>query len=126
MYPEDMIPNIENIVACVNELALAMKLEPLPEDRCINLIRHVLYIDSYNGVEGKGSLGCFNQGIITPREFRNLLMAHAATKIAGYNQVDEPGCDKYSSQELCSKFALALLGRSAKLLDCDVRDPWEN
>ena len=109
----------------MSEMATAMGMEPLPEAFSLSLIKHVLYKNKYQGVEGKQGWAGLTRGIITEREARNLLMAHCATKIASFNRATEPGYDMYSTRELCSNFEVALLGRHVKVTKLDLLDPWE-
>ncbi|WP_419832588.1 hypothetical protein [Endozoicomonas atrinae] len=118
-------PNKERVRKCVDLMAHAMGLNPLPEDKSNLLIKHVLFDAEYEGIEGKNGWGAFTSSLITERELRNLLMAHSATKIANYNKVREPGTPDHISKELCNGFELALFGRSSKLLSIDNKDPWE-
>lgn len=120
-----MVPDKEKLIECITSMAEAMKFDPLPYDRALQLIEHVLYKGDYNGLKGKKGWLCFEDGIITEREMRNLLMAHSATKIARFNRKDEPSCLDYSSKELCHLFEMTLFGKVVIPKHCDVLDPWE-
>ena len=118
-------PDKNKLKDCIDAMALAMKMEPLPNDLCFKLIDHVLYNQDYDGIEGKNGWQCFKQKLLTEREIRNLLMAHSATKIARFNKIKEPGCDTYTSMKLCQGFEVALIGRHVNPTKIDVLDPWE-
>jgi len=117
--------DIGGLKQCMANMAFAMQFKPLTEEKSQLLLDHVLYDGLYNDQQGKQGLEQLHRGMITERELRNLLMAHCATKISNENKCDEPGCDKYSSRELCREFELAIFGRPGKLYDMDVWDPWK-
>ncbi|WP_020409585.1 hypothetical protein [Hahella ganghwensis] len=106
-------------------MAEAMKLDPLPYDKAFQLIEHVLYKGEYSDLSGKEGWRCFEGGLVTEREMRNLLMAHSATKIAEFNGKDEPNSLAYSSKELCHLFEMTLFGKIVGPRSSDVIDPWE-
>ncbi len=110
-----MKPDIEKIVNCIDKMAEAMNMKTLPLDRCKALINHVLYDEQYDDVKGKEGWACFQDGLITEREIRNLLMAHSATKISKFNKEDEPNSNEYAFTDLCQAFDAALLGKPADL-----------
>lgn len=102
-------PKLKEVQSCINEMALLMKMKPLPDALCKQLINHVLYDAQYGGAEGKRSWQCYCEGLITESELVSLLMAHAATKIAGYNHLLEPDFLAYESKDLESKLKRALI-----------------
>ena len=118
-------PSIKELVECINTMALSMKLTPMPHGDTEKLINHILFNEVWNGVKGKEAWKCVEKGLITEREFRNLLMAHSSTKTANFNKVNEPSLDTYYSKELCHRFERALFGRLVVPLKTDQLDPWE-
>lgn len=120
-----MNSNIDDLLACIELMAASMEFKSLPQEKAKQLIEHVLFDQKYYGVEGKQAWACYASGIITKREVRNLLMAHAATKIAHENQRNEPQLSSYISPELCHRFECALFGKKIIVRKYDVLDPWE-
>ncbi len=118
-----MKPDKKELIKCIYLMAIAMKFDPLPEKKTIQLIDHVLFEGEYNDLEGKQGWVAFSKGLSTEREIRNLLMAHSATKIANHNNRAEPNCTEYSTKELCQKFELALHSKIVVPTDFDVLDP---
>jgi len=117
--------NKEELKKCLDALSSAMNLKPMTEEVCFRVIDHVLHDSEYNGVRGMNGWECHMRGIITERELRNLVMAHSATKISSFNGINEPSCNKYTSQSLCNAFEISLFGRLVKLNEIDVLDSWE-
>ena len=115
----------DELLKCIENMADAMNYSPLSRERAEQLIEHVLFEREYNGVEGKGSWDSFSSGLITEREVRNILMAHAATKIARENELSEPNMNDYNSPELCHSFEQGLFGKPVMPKECDVLDSWE-
>jgi len=107
-------------------MAETMTFDPLPYDRVVQLIEHVLYEREYDGVSGKEGWCSFESNIITEREFRNLVMANSATEIARHNKQNEPSSAEYSNKELCHSFEMALFGSVITPGAYDMLDPWEN
>lgn len=120
-----MNPNIDDLLACIELMAASMKFKSLSQEKAKQLIEHVLFDQKYYGVEGKQAWACYASGIITKREVRNLLIAHAATKIAQENKRNEPQLSSYTSPGLYHRFERALFGKKIIVREDDVLDPWE-
>ncbi len=120
-----MATDFIKLKACISSMAKAMGLVTPPEELCDSILNHVLYDKEYAGIEGKNGLESFSSKLITEREFRNLVMAHCSTKIAGFNNAEEPDYLTFSTKELCDDFDLALIGRLTRLTRDDVFEPWD-
>ena len=107
-------------------MASAMKLRCLEKQPAQNLFTHLLYELPLDGIKGRRAWAAFRKGAITEWELRNLLMAHASTRISAFNMVDEPSYTLYGSEGLCAAFEKALFGRRAKRHPIDSPDPWES
>ena len=91
-------------------MAKAMSL-PMPSKRQVELLfDHVLYDGSLEGVGGKNGCEHFELGLLTKAEFRDLVMAHCASKISFFSESPEPNFKSYESIELNQSFEKALLG----------------
>lgn len=121
-----MKPDIEKLKKCIRLLAESMGFDALPENREDQLINHVLFKQEYDGVIGKEFWFRFEKQLITERELRNVFMAHSSTKIAMYNQRDEPCVGEYKTKGLCHNFEIALFGSIVVPGSVDVLDPWES
>ena len=120
-----MNPDIDKLLNSIFLMAEAMKFQPLSDERAKELISHVLYDKEYDGIDGKDNWKCFQHGLLTERELRNVFMAHTATKIARDDGRNEPNCNDYNSIDLCNGFELGLLGKITKPRKVDQLDPWE-
>jgi hypothetical protein len=107
-----MKPKFEDLFNCVKDQASAMNMKSLTQDKTVELIEYVLY-KGHDNANGKNAWSCYENGLITERELRNLLMAHAATQISHSNNLSEPGYNNYVAKELCQKYEKALFGRPA-------------
>ena len=105
-----MIKNSEFNVS-VEMMAKAMCL-PMPSESQVRLLfDHVLYDGKLGHVDGKNGCKHFELGLITKSEFRDLVMAHCASKISFFNERPEPSFNSYESIELNQSFEKALLGK---------------
>ena len=118
-------PDINELLECMRNLADAMNMDPLPSEIAEQVFDHILFDGEFRGISGKDSYECLNRNIITEREYRNLLVAHCATKISSHNKKSEPSCDEYFTQKIANRFEKALLGRLANLVSTDILDSWE-
>jgi len=113
-------PNIDKLKVCIAKLAETMGMSALPNELAMNLINHVLYDEEYQSIDGKNSWSSLRGGLITETEMRNLIFAHSATKISYFNKMQEPGCDHYDSESITKAFDMALYGREAIILECEL------
>ena len=74
------------------------------------LVKHILFNESWEGIEGKEGWISFQHNIITEHELRHLVIAHSATKISQFNNKIEPNYEQYSSEKLLSNFQKSLFG----------------
>lgn len=102
--------NISELKVSVEMMAKSMNL-PMPSESQLKLIfDHVLYNGKFEGINGKNGYKHFELGLITKSEFRNLVMAHCASKISFFSERPEPSFNSYESIELNQSFEKALLG----------------
>jgi hypothetical protein len=104
-------PDLEQLKVCISSMAIAMKMESLPDERCDRLISHILYAKEYDGIEGKSGWECLCNKIITERELRDLLMAHCSIEISRFNKLEEVDYGAYASKALSDMFEVALFPR---------------
>ena len=103
--------NISDLKVSVEMMAKAMGL-PMPSEPQVRLLfDYVLYDGSFGDVAGKNGYKHFELGLITEFEFRDLVMAHCASKISFFSERPEPNFNSYESIELNQLFEKALLGK---------------
>ncbi|MBL4798969.1 MAG: hypothetical protein JKY50_16260 [Oleispira sp.] len=103
--------NISELKVSVEMMAKAM-CQPMPSEPQVELLfDHVLYDDRFGDVDGKNGCKHFELGLITKSEFRDLVMAHSASKISFFSGRPEPSFNSYESIELNQSFEKALLGK---------------
>jgi hypothetical protein len=105
-------PDLNKLRRCMQSLAKAMDLEELPLEIHNSLVAHLLYDGEFGGIGGKNLYEDFKLDLITEREFRNVVIAHFATKLANHNHISEPDCDTYLNKELSESFDKALIGKT--------------
>jgi hypothetical protein len=120
-----MFPNLEELIECINLMAGNMSFEILPKKELLGLINHVLFDEHIGQVSGKEAWACLMDNLITERELRNLMMAHSATKLAGFNKKDEPFLSSYLTEDLCHKFDKALFGKIIQSKISEPLDSWD-
>ena len=119
-------PDFDQLLRACGMMASAMKLRCLEKEAAQNLFTHLLYELPLDGIKGRRAWAAFRKGLITERELRNLLMAHASTRISAFDMVDEPSYTLYGSEGLCAAFEKVLFGRRTKRHPIDPPDPWES
>ena len=120
------MPDIKLLVSAMEELARAMKCQPLASDYAEEFLDYMLYDRELFGLKGRNGWSAFVRGVITELELRNLLMAHCANTTAKLSNVDEPGCNTYDTRKLGLAFEIGLYGREAKLVAGDAVDHMNN
>jgi hypothetical protein len=119
------IPDRKELLNCFAIMASAMHMNAMNHALGVEVVNHVLYNSKLSGLDGKNAWESYLKGIITERELRNLVMAHAAAKISNYNCIEQPDFEIFNSKSLCNAFEISLFGRLANLQEIDILDPWE-
>lgn len=118
--------NIQKLKVAIGKMAVVMECNPISDIESENLIYHVLFGRPRGSVAGRDSWRCFQNGLITEREIRNLIMQHSRTRIAKYNGNSEFDLSNPYTKELCQKFEIALHGKLVEKHKSEGPDYWEH